>query len=599
MKPNFGIRVWFGVCSPCVLFLSFNWPAYGMLNTISTSTIFPDQKSRINKIAQTTQPPPVNPKTDINRERLLQPIPTPLPSPQEPPPKLTAPEPKPEPSQPSPSISIKVNKIKVVGSTVFGAQDLAPITQPLEGRNVTLEELRNAADAISQLYIKKGYITSRAVLVNQTITNGVVEIRVIEGRLEKIEVEGTRRLNQTYVSSRIQRAVTTPLNSTKLEEQLRLLQLDPLFKKVEGSLSAGSTIDQSILTVRVAEAPTFAPGVSFDNYSPSSVGAERFGVSLDIRNPTGYGDILSASYNRTFTGGVNLYNVSYRVPLNSLDGTLQFRFSGDTTRVTDSAFEVLGIKGDSQIYEISFRQPIFKTFRREFALSLGFSVENKSEFFFGIPISATTGTENGESRTRVLRFGQDFISRDTKGAWVVQSQFNFGLGVLDATLNDDPTPDGRFFSWQGQVQRIQNLGKDNLLIIGGEIQLTPDSLFPSQQFFIGGGQLVRGYRQNARFGDNGFRFSTEARLPLFRSKSGTPIFQIAPFFDAGVVWNHPGNPNTLTDQTFLAGIGLGLLFEPIRGLNLRLDYGYPLINLRDRGDNLQDSGFYFSLNYQF
>jgi hemolysin activation/secretion protein len=169
---------------------------------------------------------------------------------------------------------------------------------------------------------------------------------------------------------------------------------------------------------------------------------------------------------------------------------------------------------------------------------------------------------------------------------------------MDATINEHPTPDGRFFSWLGQVQRFQNLGNDRLLVLGGEVQLTPDSLLPSQQFFIGGGQSIRGYRQNARFGDNGARFFAEARLPLYRSQSKRPILQLAPFFDAGTVWNHPDNPNLLPEQTFLAGLGLGLIFEPIRNLNFRVDYGYPLINLDDRGNNLQDDGIYFSVNYR-
>ena len=35
-----------------------------------------------------------------------------------------------------------------------------------------------------------------------------------------------------------------------------------------------------------------------------------------------------------------------------------------------------------------------------------------------------------------------------------------------------------------------------------------------------------------------------------------------------------------------------------RGLNVRLDYGIPLVGVRNRGDSLQDNGFYFSLQYQ-
>ncbi len=115
-------------------------------------------------------------------------------------------------------------KLKLLVALSLLHKKSTPIVQPLERRSVNLEELQKAADAITQLYLNKGYITSRAVLVNQVITDGVVQIRVIEGRLEKIQIEGTRRLNRDYVSSRVRLGIGKPLNSNKLEEQLRLLR---------------------------------------------------------------------------------------------------------------------------------------------------------------------------------------------------------------------------------------------------------------------------------------------------------------------------------------------------------------------------------------
>jgi hemolysin activation/secretion protein len=198
----------------------------------------------------------------------------------------------------------------------------------------------------------------------------------------------------------------------------------------------------------------------------------------------------------------------------------------------------------------------------------------------------------------VIKFGQDYVRRDVRGAWSLRSQFSFGTGLLNATSNPDPIPDGHFFSWFGQVQRVQVLSPNNLLIVQADIQLTPDGLLPSQQFVIGGGQSLRGYRQNVRAGDNGVRLSIEDRITLQRNEAGESIFQLAPFFDMGTVWNVSDNPNTLQRQRFLAGVGMGLIWQPIPKLNLRLDYGVPLINLDDRGTNAQDRGFYFNVNYQ-
>jgi hemolysin activation/secretion protein len=553
-----------------------------------------------------TQPdrPSNTPTLEIPAENIPPqptPTPTPTPSPTETPPQPT-PTPTPTPT-PSPQ-AIQVQKIKVTGSSIFSADQLNPIVQPYEGRTLTVDQLREVADKITQLYLDRGYITSRAILANQVIPpDGVVEIAVIEGSLEQIQVEGTRRVKPSYVRSRVGLGAGKPLNTGKLEDQLRLLRADPLFENVEASLRAGTRVGQSILIVRVVEANPFEGSVGVDNYSPPSVGSERLGLNLLYRNLTGRGDAVAASYYHTTTGGADIFDFSYLLPLNPMNGTLQLRAAPNRNKITQPPLNRLDIRGESDLYEISFRQPLIRSPREEFALSLGFTYQQGQTFTFQGPTPFGFGPDEktGISATRVIKFGQDYLRRDVRGAWSLRSLFSIGIGALGATINPDPIPDGRFVSWLGQVQRVQILNEDNFLIVGADVQLTPNSLLPSQQFVIGGGQSLRGYRQNVRSGDNGVRFSIEDRITLQRNEAGAPIFQLAPFFDAGYVWNKSDNPNSafLPSQRFLAGLGMGLIWEPVPKLSLRLDYGYPLIDIADRGTNAQDEGFYFSVRYQF
>jgi hemolysin activation/secretion protein len=115
---------------------------------------------------------------------------------------------------------------------------------------------------------------------------------------------------------------------------------------------------------------------------------------------------------------------------------------------------------------------------------------------------------------------------------------------------------------------------------------------------MGGRRSVRGYRQNVRIGDNGLRFSLENQIALWRDASGRPTLQLAPFVDLGTVWNSQARRDQ-PDQRFLLAAGVGLLWQPFPAFNLRLDYGLALVDLSDRGNNLQDDGLYFTLNYRF
>ena len=503
--------------------------------------------------------------TDRNQERfpLTQTTPEPLISEQK-----TASQPypvKPYPVKPYPIIietslepssdRIKVNQIQVTGSTVFDSEDFKPIIQSVEGKSVTLEELRKVADAITELYLKQDYITSRAILVNQKITDGVVQIRVIEGSLEKIEIQGTRHLQPSYIRSRLASATGTPLSNRDLEEQLRLLRVDPNIKNIEASIRPGSNFGQSIVMVRVTEAEPFQMRLGVDNYSPPSVGSERLGINTTYRSLISSGDRIAASYYRSTNGGSNIFDLSYQVPLNAKNGTLQLRTAINNNQVMQPPFDVFDIRGESQLYEISYTQPLIRTPREEFALSVGFSVQNGQTFTFAGATPFGFGPDaEGNSRTRVVKFGQDYLRRNATGAWQIRSLFSFGTGWFDGTINSNPIPDARFFSWLGQLQRVQRLDKNNLFIAQLDLQLTPNGLLPSQQFVIGGGQSLRGYRQNVRAGDNGVRLSIEDRITIGRDASGNPSLQIAPFLDTGVVWNVDDNPNLLQRQTFLAAI---------------------------------------------
>ena len=113
-------------------------------------------------------------------------------------------------SQTQISQAISIKKIEVVGSTVFDAAKLDPIIKPLEGKQATKEQLTAAANAITQLYISNGYVTSQALFTPNNIVDGVAKIQVLEGKIERIDILGVTSLNPDYVRSRTQLGVALP-----------------------------------------------------------------------------------------------------------------------------------------------------------------------------------------------------------------------------------------------------------------------------------------------------------------------------------------------------------------------------------------------------
>jgi hemolysin activation/secretion protein len=224
-------------------------------------------------------------------------------------------------------------------------------------------------------------------------------------------------------------------------------------------------------------------------------------------------------------------------------------------------------------------------------LGLTLDLRREETFLLGQPFSFSIAANNGETKVTVLRFFQEWVKRNPTSVLAVRSQFSFGLDAFDATINDLGI-DGRFFSWQGQFQWVQQLSPRILLLARIDSQLTPDALLSLEQFSLGGVDTVRGYQQNQLLTDNGILASVEVRIPLTSDPS---ILQLTPFVDAGTGWNNL-LPNP--DPSTLVGIGLGLRWLALPRLSIQLDYGIPLIPVEKQGSSLQQDGFYFSLRYQ-
>ena len=507
---------------------------------------------------------------------------------------------------PEDEMAIEIKTVRVQGDTILTQAEVDGIIKPLEGKTITLAELRLAIDDLTQIYLERGYITSRAVLEEESLDDGNIQIRIIEGTVKEIKVEGTQRLER-YVRNRVNLGIDKPLNTAKLEDQLRLLRLDPLFENIEASISAGDTpeVGTSVVEVRVVESDRFNARVSIDNYSPPSVGSERLGLQAEYRSLIRGGDKIAVGFYPRLQALTDTFDftIDYQIPVNARNGTVTTGININRNEVIEPIgedTEDLEIEGESERFNLGFRQPIIRNPRQELALSLGFDYQDGQTFLTqeGFPFGEGAD-EDGETTTTVIRFGQEYIKRQVSGAWAFRSQLNFGDNAFGATENENPIPDGQFFSWLGQAQRVQVLNPNNFLVMQADIQLTPDALLPSQQFVIGGGQSVRGYRQNVRSGDNGLILSIEDRWTIFKNKAGKPVFTFTPFANLGTVWNQGDNPNELPDQTFIAALGIGFIWQPINGLNIKLNYAPPLVSLDDKGDDVQDDGLHFSVDYGF
>ncbi len=364
-----------------------------------------------------------------------QPAPIPQPNPSPPPP--------PEDVLPSPTIptptdrlptteTITVTEFEFTGNTVFSSEELTQQvlskflsnTENNKNKTFSLQELLQIAAEVAAFYAEAGYSTSGAIISIPEATRnqgkGIVNIKVIEGKLEEINIKGSRRLNRSYVKSRLGISADKALNVNRLQEKLQLLSLNPLIKQVSAQLSAGSRPGLSVLNVDFKEAKSFNTTVSLDNGRSPSVGSFQRQLFAREGNVTGLGDALSLGYSNT--DGSNSLDASYTLPLNSQNGTLRFSFNTTDSNVIEPPFDDINqdgegsdIESQSSFYEISLRQPLSRRIKnrtfRELAVGVSTSLRDSKTSFLDEPFPLSPGADNdGNTRVFALRFFQDWDS---------------------------------------------------------------------------------------------------------------------------------------------------------------------------------------------
>lgn len=500
-----------------------------------------------------------------------------------------------------------VQRIVVEGSSVFSEEALSAAVAPFEGRLVGAEELSRARDAVSKLYHDNGYLTSGAVLPDQEVAEGVIVLRVIEGRLADIEIEGAHSLRESFFRSRLAWAGRQPVSVWRIEEALQLLQQHPLIDRVSARLVPGELRGESRLELVVDEALPAEFELGASNYRSPSIGEFAGEVHASLANILGVTDELSVGF-EVAEGLVDL-DLSYSIPVNRFDTLVSIRFRDSRGEVVIDEFDALDIKSESRTWGVAIEQPLLRDFGRELRVGLiGELRESETKLlgrkFCTIAGEASSGSGGSNSivdapdcqpRVAVLRFFQQYIVSGQRSALALRSSFTLGLDALGATQNIGPVADGQFFAWLGQLQYVYRLPStflDSQVVGRIDGQFASDPLLSLEKFSIGGARTVRGYRENQLVRDNGVVASLEVRIPVLRRNRGPLRLFLVPFADFGHGWDESGPAKQRTDTIASLGIGLRFtLFDAVRG---EFQYGGRLTGAPgENGTGIQRHGLHF------
>lgn len=471
-----------------------------------------------------------------------------------------------------PILAIPVKSFRFAGNASLTETTLTQLLASFVNKPLTLGQLGGVAAIVRDYYRNRGWILAQAYIPAQQFDNGVVEIAILEGRIDEITVTmgADAPASQNYATGLVARHLRTgeAVTGPALEAALLLLRDVPRIDATS-QIAPGDRFGGAVINVQVRRdqfAPVVSGRVEIDNYGNSTSGALRLGAAIDINNPYGFGDRLSLQgFLSNATG--NSYG---RIAYGRLVGPSGSKVTASAARL-DYALgkEFLALKpsGVGNIYAISVAEPIRRAKTGNVFSEL--FLEKKTVVD---RIGATSSSEErGVSSLRLQLAG------DVVDGWSGASDYAINLmrGKLriedPAQLARDQDPvigvrtAGVFSKLSYQLQRRQPLSASLEGIVRVSGQAATANLHSSEKFAIGGEGRVRAFSAEEALGDTAYVAAAELQWMPAQLRIGKAAMSNALFYEFGHATKHYDNSalKDIANTRQIAGYGV----------SMNLDYG--------------------------
>lgn len=402
-----------------------------------------------------------------------------------------------------------LNQITLQGATLISPREQQKIIHPWQERCLHLAQITQLTDQISDWYIQRGYITSRAYLTEQDLSGGELHIAVLEGRLQQIRLEGVpeRTLKMTFpgLEGRL-------LNLRDIEqgmEQINRVRTTP----VQIEILPGDQPGESIVNLTATPEFPLQVSVGFDNSGQKSTGVGQITGSLVGNNLLGLADkwFVSGGRSSAFSHSRDAKNLAAGVSIPYGYGLFDYTYSwNDYLNVIDNAGYNWRSTGDTETHRVNYSHVLFRNGDLKTGVSLGLNHRVNRNFLDGVKL------ESSSQEMTSLLFGLNHTQKVFGGVATFNPTFSRGMPWFDAT-DDHQYPDqprAQFRKWSLNASWQRGL-TDNLWWLSSVYaQWSPDRLYGSERLSIGGESSVRGFKEQYISGDNGGYWRNEVNYTL-------------------------------------------------------------------------------------
>lgn len=486
-------------------------------------------------------------------------------------PALPAPAKEAETTEAESGPRVNVTAFRIVGLRTLPDAEAQKQLAAFVGQSIPLKGLHRVAKKMEEWLRAKGLFMAQAYVPPQEIAGGVVELRVIEGTVEGVDVKrapGTRQSDDTL------RAFLTgalPAGAALEQERLErglLLANDLPATSARAVLVPGKETGGVRLLVEAAQGPIVSGNAELDNTGNRLTGVWRTGAAVFLNDAYGRGDQWNLRASRS--QGTSFVRAGYTTPLGSNGWKAGLSLIGSRYNLCCELPELTpDADGEATSASAFVGYALVRT--RLNNLSASFNLAGRGF------VNRQLGVATSDKRNNVVTLGIFGDSSDLTGLLGEGATTTYGVQVssgrmdLDRVAADQVTDDatsqtqGKYSKVTAQATHLVRVFKASSLYAGIAAQWASKNLDSAEKFVLGGPQGVRAYSTGDGVGDQGWVINAEWRHELAAQWSVTA------FVDYGRVtvnrnpwtnWN-AAKP-TLENSYALSGAGVSAVWTPMQ-----------------------------------
>jgi len=401
-----------------------------------------------------------------------------------------------------------IKKIKLTGNTVISDERLMPLVDLGEGKDVNLSILNAIANEVAAVYATEGYLLVRVFVPNQEVKDATVEMVISEGRINKVLVQGNKKLSTEKFQQRMKMVQEEPVLREQTLERV-LLELNELMGvKVRAVLKPGDLPGTSDLVMDVTESRPYTVSFDSDNFGSRFTGPVRFGLSMSYANIFTLGDQFATRWTRS-EYGQDSYTPFYTVPINSYGTRMKLSYTFLENELKDK-LEYLAAGGSLNSVGLELSHLMHKSQTATFSVRTGLDLKSFENEAQGI------NTTKDNLMNVSLGF-EGNLSDSFLGRTFYDLNFELGLREGDSSrgLVSRAGGHGKIFTTNINVIRLQSAKiLNSYFILRFQGQMNNTRALSAYLMGIGGAGSVRGYPLSAFQGDKGYNASIEYTVPF-------------------------------------------------------------------------------------